>query len=136
MTYQAIYYRDARGREPVNEFIDGLEPTCQDDVDWYIDLLNGLSDTNPELAFPYSSALKGSKFRSFRELRPSCGRTAYRILLRRSGRFFVLLHMIRKATREIPERDKEIALGRWLDFKERMDATPRAKPRAIGHDAP
>lgn len=96
MPYQAIYYRDERGHEPVNEFIDGLDPRCQDEVDWYIDLLNGLSDSNPELAFPYSSALKGTQYRSFRELRASCGRARYRILFRRSGRFFILLHAFQK----------------------------------------
>lgn len=136
MPYQAIYYRDERGHEPVNEFIDGLDPRCQDEVDWYIDLLNGLSDSNPELAFCYSSALKGTQYRSFRELRASCGRARYRILFRRSGRFFILLHAFQKNTGDVPERDKEIALARWLDFKARMDSIPRGDPRAMGHDAP
>lgn len=136
MPYQAVYYRDEHGREPVNDLLDGLDPACQDNIDWYIDLLNGLSDANPELPFPHSSALKGPSYRAFRELRPSCGRVAYRILFRRSGRLFVLLHAFEKRARDVPEREKEIALQRWLDFKARMDSIPRGDPRAIGHDAP
>lgn len=136
MAYQAVYYRDRQGREPVNEFIDRLEPTCQDQLDWYIDLLNGLSDSNPELGFPYSSALKGTRYRAIRELRAACGRRRYRILFRRSDRFLVLLHAFAKDTGEVPEHEKAIALTRWLDFKARMAAVPRRHPRAIGHDAP
>ncbi len=136
MTYQAVFYRDQHGREPVNDFIDTLDPQCQDEIDWCIGLLNGLSDTNPELPFPYSSALKGPRYRAFRELRASCGRVAYRILFRRSGRLFVLLHAFEKRTREIPERDGEIAHARWTDFHERMDAVARTPPRAIGRNAP
>jgi len=135
VTYQAVYYRDRAGREPVNEFIDGLEPSCQDQLDWYIDLLNGLTDSSPELAFPYSSALKGARYRAFRELRASCGRRRYRVLFRRSGRLLILLHAFAKDTGDVPEREKEIALARWHDFKARMDAIPRGHPRAIGHDA-
>jgi phage-related protein len=136
VSYQAVYYRDSNGREPVNDFIDGVGPACQDSIDWYIDLLNGLSDSNPERPFPHSSALKGASYRAFRELRPSCGRVAYRILFRRSGRFFLLLHAFEKRSREVHEREMEVALNRWNDFKARMDSIPRGDPRAIGHDAP
>ena len=136
MTYQAVYFRDSSGREPVKAFIDTLDPNCQDEIDWCISLLDGLSDANPELPFPYSSAVKGDQYRGIRELRASCGRAAYRILFRRSGRFFVLLHAFEKRTREIPERDAETARDRWRDFQRRMDANPRSDPRAIGHDAP
>ena len=120
----------------VNEFIDGLEPSCQDQLDWYIDLLNGLTDSSPELAFPYSSALKGARYRAFRKLRASCGRRRYRVLFRRSGRLLIVLHGFAKDTGDVPEREKEIALARWHDFKARMGAKPRGHPRAIGRDAP
>ncbi len=48
----------------------------------------------------------------------------------------VLLHMFRKDTGRLPEREIEIARKRWSDFKERMDAERRVPPRAAGHDAP
>jgi len=136
VTYQAIYYRDADGDEPANAFIETLDPVCQSEVDWRISLLNGLTDANPELPFPHSSAIKGKAYRGLRELRAPCGRLRFRVIFQRSGRFFVLLHAFEKRSREIPERDKQVALERWLDFKARMDAIPRDDPRAIGHDAP
>ena len=136
VTYQAKYYRDAEGYEPVSDFIDAMEESCQDSVDWKIGLLNKLSDSNPNLPFPHSSALKGNKYRAFRELRADCGNTHYRLIFCRSGRFFILLHILYKNTGEISEGDKDIALARWEDFKARMDATPRRPPRAMGHDAP
>jgi hypothetical protein len=40
---QAIYYRDSRRRQPVEEFIDSLPVKHQVAVDLAIDRLNGLS---------------------------------------------------------------------------------------------
>jgi hypothetical protein len=136
VSYQAIYYRDSAGHEPVSEAIDTLDGACQDSIDHCIGLLNRLDDSNPELAFPYSSAIRTPKYRAFRELRPSCGRTHHRIIFRRSDDFFILLHVILNKTNDIPETDLEIASERWDDFKARMDAVPRKRPRAMGHDAP
>ena len=135
--YQAVYYRDPRGAEPVNDAIDGLPPPHQESVDWTIGLLNELNDERPHLPFPYSSALKGKDYRAFRELRCDCGSTHHRIIFRRSRRLLVLLHMIvDKRTGEISEGDKKIAVDRWNDFVARMDSIPRGNPRAIGRDAP
>jgi phage-related protein len=71
-----------------------------------------------------------------RELRCHYGRDLYRILYRRSGRLLILLHMFAKRSTKIPEREIRVAEQRWSDFRARMDATKRAPPRAIGHDAP
>jgi hypothetical protein len=49
---QAVYYRDRRGRQPVQEFIDGLPVKHQAAVDLAIDRLNGLAVSEPPLAFP------------------------------------------------------------------------------------
>jgi phage-related protein len=136
MSYQAIFYRDSDGNEPVSQAIDRLDDECQDSIDWDIDLLNSLSDARPGLPHPYSSALKGPKYRAFRELRTSCGDIHYRIIFRRSRRFFILLHFFRKNTDEVPEAEKKIALDRWIDFRNRMDAPVRKPPRAMGRDAP
>ena len=136
MSYQAVYYRDRGGRMPVSDTIDSLSPSCQDSVDWQISLLNDLSDARPHLGDPHSSALRGEKYRTFRELRCDCGKQHHRIIFRRSDRFFILLHMILNKEGEIPEQDKQIARERWDDFVARMDATPTAKPRAMGNDAP
>ena len=129
---QAVYYRNRDGVEPVNEYIDGLEPVRQEEVDFKIGLLNRLTSSDPPLPFPYSSQVDGQ----LRELRCHYGRDLYRILYQRSGNLFVLPHMIEKRTGSLPRAEIDIAKARFVDFRERMDAQPRRKPRPAGHDAP
>jgi phage-related protein len=136
VSYQAKYYRDRNEREPVSDAIDTLGETCQESVDHRIGLLNRLDSSNPDLPSPYSSAIKNPKYRGFRELRAECGKTHHRILFRRSDNLFILLHIILNKTDDIPEGDLKIAKARWDDFKDRMDAVPTKKPRAMGRDAP
>jgi len=101
-------------------------------MDLQIDRLNGLANDDPPLPFPHTSQIDGP----LRELRCHYGRVHYRILYRRSGNLFVLLHMIRKKSRAIPRTEIEIAQQRWDEFKARMNAQPRKPPRAAGGDAP
>jgi hypothetical protein len=44
--------------------------------------------------------------------------------------------MLRKDTGKLAETDITIAERRWTDFKQRMDAEWRRRPRAAGQDAP
>lgn len=132
MGTQAKFYRDRNGREPVDDFIDALPAAHAVAVDNKIDLLNGLPDDAPPLAFPHSSQVRGA----LRELRCHYGRTLYRILYRRSDDFFVLLHILEKRTGKIPESDIALAEARFREFRARMEARPRVPPRAAGHDAP
>ena len=134
--FQAVYYRDAAGNEPVDDANNRLDPGCQESIDWRIGLLNRLDDTNPELPMPYSSAIRTARYRAFRELRAECGKTHHRILYRRSRRLIVLLHAIIGKTEDIPEQDLKVAAARWDDFLARIDAPVRVPPRAAGHDAP
>jgi phage-related protein len=129
---QAVQYRERSGREPVEEFVDGLSPRAQGEVDWHVAMLNALDSHDPPLAFPQSSQVRGE----LRELRCHYGRRLYRILYRRSGQLFVLLHAFEKRTGKVPAAEIGIAEKRWEDFKSRMDARPRAGVRAAGHDAP
>ena len=149
MPTQAVYYRTSDGSEPVAEFIDRefpVEPrkknpsarelkaaaTKRVTIDLQIDRLNGLANDAPPLPFPHTSQLDGP----LRELRCHYGRAHYRVLYRRSGNLLVLLHMIRKASEAVPPAEIEIAKERWKDFKDRMQAQPRKRPRAAGRDAP
>lgn len=130
---QAVYYRARDGREPVNEFIDDLDPVAaQVVVDNQIDRLNMLSTTDPPLPFPHSSQIEGE----LRELRCHYGRRLFRILYRRSKGLFVLLHAFEKHSGPVPESAIRAANQRWEDFEQRMNASPRRLPRAAGHDAP
>lgn len=132
MTTQAKFYRDPAGREPVNEFIDTLPAARAVAIDNKIDLVNGLPDDAPPLAFPHSSQVRGA----LRELRCHYGRTLYRILYQRSRNFLVLLHILEKRTGKLPENDIALAEARFRDFRARMNVRPRVPPRAVGHDAP
>ena len=82
----------------------------------------------------YYRAADGSE--PVEELRCHYGSELYRVLYRRSGNLFVLLHMFRKDSGKVPEAELRIARGRWEDFKARMDAERRRPPRAAGRDAP
>lgn len=129
---QAVFYRDAAGMEPVNDFIDRLPVRVQVEIDHTISLLNRLGANDPPLPFPFSSQVRGQ----LRELRCHYGRQLYRVLYRRSASLFVLLHIFEKRSRKVPESEIATAEARWEDFKKRMDQRPRRSPRAAGRDAP
>ncbi len=130
---QAVYYRAPDGSEPVDAFIESLgDSDRQAALDNQIERLNMLRPNDPPLPFPWSSQLEGE----FRELRCHYGSELYRVIYRRSRNLFVLLHMFRKDTGQIPESEKRVARERGDDFKARMDAERRRPPRAAGHDAP
>jgi phage-related protein len=131
-SFQAVYYRDSDGAEPVREFIDGLDAKRRAALLRQIDRLNLLSDQLPHLPFPHSSQIAGE----LRELRCHMGSNHYRVLYRRSERLIVLLHAFPKATAKVPPGEIKIAEARWADFKARMEARPRKPPRAAGRDAP
>jgi len=149
MPTQAVFYRVIDGSEPVAEFLDREFPielrtknpsarelqaaaTKRVTIDLQIDRLNGLANDAPPLPFPHTSQIDGP----LRELRCHYGRAHYRVLYRRSGNLLVLLHMMRKTSRAVPRAEIEIAKERWRDFKDRMEAKPRKRPRAVGGDAP
>ena len=129
---QAVYYCAPDGSEPVNDFLGGLDQRKQPTIDLQIDRLNDQPPAAPPPPFPHSSQVRGQ----LRELRCHYGSELYRILYRRSGNLFVLLHVLRKDTASIPAADIAIAEERWEDFKRRMDASRRRPPRAAGRDAP
>jgi phage-related protein len=131
-TTQAVYYRDSKGHEPVSEFLDQLGADAAATLDIQIDRLNGLPVNAPPLPFPHSSQVEGA----LRELRCHYGSNLYRVLYRRFGNLFVLLHILRKGGAKLPRQDIEIAKARWDDFEYRMNEVPRVPPRAAGHDAP
>lgn len=130
--FQAVYYRDRKGQEPVYEYIAGLGVKQRAAIVAQIRMLGRLSDSLPHLPFPRSSQVEGE----LRELRCHYGSELYRVLYRRSDRLIVLLHIFHKKTKKVPELEIRIAKTRWKDFKTRMDAEFRRSPRAAGRDAP
>jgi phage-related protein len=130
---KAIYYRDKRGAEPVNRFIDGLLAKRAAKIDDYVEEhLNGRSPQAPPPEHPITSQIDGE----LRELRVRFANTRYRILYQRSGNLIVLLHAFEKDTGAVPAAEKTTAKRRMADFKRRMNSKPRIPPRAAGQDAP
>ena len=132
MPLRAVFYRASDGSQPVDDFIERLTIRKQVVIDNQIDRVNMLTPSSPHLPFPHSSQVRGE----LRELRCHYGSELYRVLYRRSRNLIVLLHMFRKDTGPIPQREIEIAESRWADFRARMDAERRRPPRAAGRDAP
>jgi phage-related protein len=132
---QAVFYRDGRGREPVDEFLEELlkvQPLAAAKIDDAIEEhLNGRDPRDPPPEFPATSQIEGD----LRELRVRFARTRYRVLYQRSGNLIVLLHAFEKNTGAVSASDRKKAEARMVDFRERMDASPRRRPRAAGHDA-
>ena len=130
---QAVYYRDKRGNEPVDRFIEGLPPKRAAKIDDFVDeYLNGKRPAAPPADFPITSQIESE----LRELRVRFANTRYRVLYQRSGNLIVLLHAIEKDTGAVPKAAKDLAKKRMTDFKRRMNARQRVPPRAVGQDAP
>jgi phage-related protein len=131
-----VYYRDSQGREPVNDCLEGRlapKPAAVAKIDEYVEeYLNGRRAGDPPSEFPITSQIEGG----LRELRIRFANTRYRLLYQRSGNLVVLLHGLEKTTGAIEPADKRIAQQRFADFRTRMDAEPRQRPRAAGHEAP
>jgi hypothetical protein len=133
---QAVYYRDSDGREPVNGWLESLlttRPAAVAKIDAFVEQhLNGHRTDNPVRSFVSP--------RRSRAAYASCGfdsqNTRYRLLYHRSGNLLVPLHGVEKNTGALPAADKQLAQQRFADFRTRMDAEPRRRPSAKGHDAP
>jgi phage-related protein len=133
---QTVFYRDAKGREPVHVFLEELlktQPLAAAKIDDAIEAhLNGRNPDAPPPEFPISSQIDGE----LRELRVRFARTRYRLLYQRSGNLMVLLHVFEKNTGDVSASDQGKAKRRMADFEVRMNAAPRRPPRAAGRDAP
>jgi phage-related protein len=131
-----VYYRDSRGREPVGDWLEALvatKPAAAAKIDSYVEEhLNGHRPDAPPAEFPVTSQVEGG----LRELRVRFAKTRYRLLYQRSSNLVVLLHAFEKNKGAITAGDIRTARRRFADFKKRMDAEPRLRPRAAGHDAP
>ncbi len=107
-------YKDARGREPVGEFLDGLPAGVRSRVFDSVDLLERLGTG---LGMPHASHVSGYPFW---ELRVSARGHAVRVFyVARPGREMVLLHAFEKKSRRAPTRELNMAMRRYADLIER-----------------
>ena len=109
------FYRDARGRSPVLEFIDRMQNIEQSCVLRYIKLLQKYG---PLLRMPYARHIEGKLW----ELRADATRVFYFCAL---GDRFVLLHAYRKKSQEAPRKEIERALRYMQDYVSRREYNER-----------
>ena len=105
-----VFYKDARGALPVDEWIRTHGETERARIFRTIELLrtHGIA-----LQMPYARHLRGKIW----ELRVKSGSNAYRILYAAVvGRRFVLLHGFSKQTAKTPAREMETAERRLADY--------------------
>jgi phage-related protein len=133
---QAVFYRDKRGKEQVDDFLEQLlnaQPLAAAKIDDAIEEhLNGRDPRDPPPEFPATSQIDGE----LRELRVRFARTRYRVLYQRSRNLIVLLHAFEKNVGTVSASDRQKAERRMADFRARMEERPRRRPRAAGRDAP
>jgi len=113
-----VFYLQASGRSPVEEFIDALPEKDQAKIAWTIDLLTKHGMNLPQ---PYLKRLAGTK--NLWELRIAFGGKAYRIFLSPiPPKRNILLHAIVKKKQKTPTKDIETAENRLHDFLKRSIA--------------
>jgi phage-related protein len=101
----ARFYRSDNGREPVREWLKGLDPPDRRSI--------GEDIKDVEFSWPLGMPLVGSLGRDLWEVRSSLagGRIA-RVIFSIEQQHMVLLHGFIKKTRKMPPGDIELALGR------------------------
>jgi len=110
MQWIVDYYKDAKGNEPVKEFLDSLSLSAKTKM---MRLIEFLTEKGILLKEPYTKQIKGK----IRELRVKDKQGAVRILyFTYTGRRFILLHGFIKKTDKTPEREIKIAEKRMIDY--------------------
>lgn len=110
--FKIYFYQDQRGDSPVRDFLKELTKKSRSKVTRYIELLQR---EGPNLLRPYADHVSGK----IRELRVKVLEGNIRIFY-----FFfeestiILLHVFKKKTQELPEREIEQAHRNMQDFLE------------------
>ena len=102
------FYTDGRGKSPVKEFLDGLQPNERAKAYSYLSLLK---DFGTNLGLPHAKALKGHK--PLWELRPKPNRLIY---FAHSGRKFIILHGFPKKRNRTSKLDIDAAERNMSDY--------------------
>lgn len=111
MIKKAIYYEDARGRRPVEEFIEKFDDKTKGKILFRIEYL---AEHWHEIRRPYVDKIDGALY----ELRVDFAWNNVRIIYAYALKdYIILLHGFRKKTDRIKESDKIIARNRLADFE-------------------
>ncbi|MCL5959731.1 MAG: type II toxin-antitoxin system RelE/ParE family toxin [Chloroflexi bacterium] len=111
--WSLVYYETAKGRCPVQEYLDSLDDREAARILYDLDLLE---DMGLALGAPHVRGIGGKLW----ELR-TAGRTQHRVsYFAASGRRLVLLHAFTKKTQKTPPAEIDTARSRMADYQERM----------------
>ena len=123
MPKKAIYYEDAKGRRPAEEFINALELKVRAKV---LARIEFLEKHWHELKRPYVDSLKEGLY----ELRVIFSGNQFRVLYAYMFKdYIVLLHGIIKKTKVVLRDDILQAVNRMNDFQERYNKGKVKLPR-------
>jgi phage-related protein len=110
MAWEIEYFETAKGRCPVQEFIDSLDTRSKAKIARTLDLLE---EFGIKLGMPYAKHVEGDLW----ELRTRAGSSQHRIIyFLYSGGVFILLHGFTKKSGPIPQQDLRTARDRRSDF--------------------
>jgi phage-related protein len=113
--WSIAFYQDARGRRPVEQWLDSLDDKERARVFRHFDLL---AEHGTTLSMPYARHLRAKLF----ELRVPASRMDFRVLyFAASGRQFILLHAFAKQTGKTPAREIDAAERRMADYESRTN---------------
>ena len=111
--WRVEFYRDDRGRSPVEEFIAQLDTAMQTKV---FRALRLLRESGGQLPMPLARPLRGY---GISELRVQTGGNHVRVFyFEFTGRRIILLHGFVKKSRRTPQRELDLALRRRSRFTE------------------
>lgn len=104
-----IFYEDHRGTKPVQEFLNEL--TSRTELNQITAYMRELRAQGFRLQRPWADFLRDDIY----ELRPGHNRILYGFCESK----IILLHALRKKTREVPDRDIDLALKRLQAWRQR-----------------
>jgi ribosome-binding protein aMBF1 (putative translation factor) len=104
---QVVFFRGAGRLQPVQQFLEELErPEHRAAAEYQVDRLEGLSADDPPLPAPWDEQVEAE----LRALRVRIAGYGFRVLYRRSGNLFILLHaFFEEHAAAIAENEMQIA---------------------------
>jgi phage-related protein len=110
--WELVYYATARGRSPVQDYLDGLDATEADAVVQALDLLE---EFGVAIGGTWTKHIHGKLW----ELRCR-GQNQHRVFyVAATGRRLVVLHAFTKKTRQTPLQEIKTAEQRLRDYEQR-----------------
>ena len=112
--YEVLFYEEADGKCPPEEFLYGLAPKVRGKIFRWLALLER---EGPSLPRPYADVLRGK----IRELRIGFGGLHYRLLYFFHGKRVVVTNGFVKKTAAVPVEEIERSHRFMVDFQQRVE---------------